>query len=217
MRATFIVAALLPGLALAEYAAQAANALFARQNSVELPCSAQGEKDCGSGCIPLSYTCCPDRAGGCPASEYCDLTANGKYGCCSLGRTCRGNGGAITRPGETLTSVTTITSQTAFTSTSATTVTNLETFPTVAPSSPLPPTTAPLPPVEPTTAPAPPVVPTTTPVAPVAPTYNATVPAPPSPSVPIFTGGSEHSFGSFSKLQLGVAAVGQLIAAWIVL
>lgn len=67
-----------------------ARSLFIRQSC------GSGYKACGSGCIPASYTCCPDRAGGCPADEYCSLGTNGKYGCCPDGKICGGSGGALT-------------------------------------------------------------------------------------------------------------------------
>ncbi|POR37010.1 GPI anchored serine-threonine rich protein [Tolypocladium paradoxum] len=63
---------------------------------VKIPCNELGEKTCGDGCIPLSYTCCPDQAGGCPATAQCQLAENDKYGCCPLGKTCGGPGGAST-------------------------------------------------------------------------------------------------------------------------
>ncbi|KAE8148549.1 hypothetical protein BDV25DRAFT_131149 [Aspergillus avenaceus] len=79
-------------------------ALLARQ-LVELPCSYQGEKPCGDGCIPLSYTCCPGGAGGCPIGSYCD-----DLGCCPNGKICSGGGGVITRPGSTISVTNTLTS-----------------------------------------------------------------------------------------------------------
>lgn len=63
---------------------------------VKIPCNELGEKPCGDGCVPLTYTCCPDQAGGCPATARCDIADNGKYGCCPLGTTCKGPGGAST-------------------------------------------------------------------------------------------------------------------------
>lgn len=61
-----------------------------------IPCDELGMKDCGNVCIDLTDTCCPDEAGGCPASATCELGSNGDYGCCPLGETCTGPGGAIT-------------------------------------------------------------------------------------------------------------------------
>lgn len=63
-----------------------------RQGSL-IPCSQQGMKDCGTSCIDLTDTCCPDRAGGCAVGTYCSLGSNGEYGCCRTGRTCVGPGG----------------------------------------------------------------------------------------------------------------------------
>lgn len=65
--------------------------LFVRQSSCP-----SGEKICGSGCIPTSYTCCPDESGGCPPTEYCGLADNGVYGCCPNGETCTGSATAVT-------------------------------------------------------------------------------------------------------------------------
>ncbi|KAF5862665.1 hypothetical protein ETB97_011303 [Aspergillus alliaceus] len=78
-------------------------ALAARQ-VVELPCSYQGEKDCGQNCIPLSYTCCPNGLGGCPPGSYCD-----GLGCCPIGNICTGPGGVTTRLGSTLAITSTLT------------------------------------------------------------------------------------------------------------
>jgi len=52
-----------------------------------------GSKVCGDYCILSSYTCCPDRQGGCRASQYCSLGDNGEYGCCDDGEVCTGDGG----------------------------------------------------------------------------------------------------------------------------
>jgi len=82
--------------------------LLRRQIVSQLPCSSQGQKDCGAVCIDLSHTCCPDRASGCPVGTYCSLGSNGEYGCCQNGRTCAGPGGAFTSPGGTITSTQTI-------------------------------------------------------------------------------------------------------------
>jgi len=68
--------------------------VFARQDTVS--CSSVGEKPCGSVCIPLTFTCCPDQKGGCPASAVCQLADNGVYGCCPRGRTCTGDATATT-------------------------------------------------------------------------------------------------------------------------
>ena len=77
--------------------------LLPRQDVVVIPCSQQGLKDCGSGCIALTDTCCPNRAGGCPLGTFCDLGPNGEYGCCQIGKICTGNGGVVTSAGGTIT------------------------------------------------------------------------------------------------------------------
>ncbi|KAJ6446780.1 60S ribosomal protein L40 [Purpureocillium lavendulum] len=67
--------------------------VFARQQA---SCSDIGEKPCGDGCVPLTYTCCPDKKGGCPVTSVCQLADNGVYGCCPIGRTCSGDATATT-------------------------------------------------------------------------------------------------------------------------
>lgn len=52
------------------------------------------EKVCGNYCIKATYTCCPDKQGGCPLDETCQLGDNGQYGCCPIGSTCTGDGGS---------------------------------------------------------------------------------------------------------------------------
>ncbi|KAJ4198344.1 hypothetical protein FALCPG4_001918 [Fusarium falciforme] len=71
--------------------------LLAVRQVVTIPCSDQGLKDCGTGCIQQDWTCCPSKAGGCPPTAYCDVGANGEYGCCPNGSQCGGDGGANTR------------------------------------------------------------------------------------------------------------------------
>ncbi|POR34873.1 GPI anchored serine-threonine rich protein [Tolypocladium paradoxum] len=61
-----------------------------------ISCDELGEKPCGDGYMQLSYTCCPDEAGGCPATARCELADNSEYGCYPLGKTCTGPGGATT-------------------------------------------------------------------------------------------------------------------------
>ncbi|KAH7169589.1 hypothetical protein DER46DRAFT_499800 [Fusarium sp. MPI-SDFR-AT-0072] len=53
-------------------------------------CADQGYKDCGVGCIPTSWSCCPDKKGGCPSRDYCSLGSNDEYGCCLKGEICSG-------------------------------------------------------------------------------------------------------------------------------
>ncbi|GKT59800.1 GPI anchored serine-threonine rich protein [Colletotrichum tofieldiae] len=78
--------------------------VFNKRQTVPIPCSESGRKACGDGCIPLTYTCCPDQQGGCPLSSTCWLGTNGAYGCCPIGRRCTGPGGVDTQPGSTVTS-----------------------------------------------------------------------------------------------------------------
>lgn len=47
-----------------------------------------GDKPCGSVCIPLSYTCCPQQQGGCPISDTCVLRTDGEDACCPIGSRC---------------------------------------------------------------------------------------------------------------------------------
>lgn len=86
----------------------AAHSPFNARELYKVPCSDQGAKDCGDGCIELTWTCCPSGDRGCPATETCTLGSNGEYGCCPAGETCEGEGGVntdasintITVPGE---------------------------------------------------------------------------------------------------------------------
>lgn len=64
--------------------------LFARN---DVTCES-GDVACGETCIPESYTCCPDRLGGCNADEQCQMGDNDEYGCCPEGEICSGDGGA---------------------------------------------------------------------------------------------------------------------------
>jgi hypothetical protein len=80
-----------------------------RRQLIELSCAESGMKDCGTDCIPITYTCCPSGAGGCPtATTECQLMDNGEYGCCPIGETCVGDGGVNTIPGGTETIIETI-------------------------------------------------------------------------------------------------------------
>jgi hypothetical protein len=76
--------------------AAASNAFLPERAVYQVPCADQGKKDCGSGCIDASWTCCPDGAGGCPSDASCYLGTNGEYGCCPDGESCAGDGGATT-------------------------------------------------------------------------------------------------------------------------
>lgn len=53
-----------------------------------------GDVLCGETCIPSTYTCCPDKLGGCNADEQCQMGDNDEYGCCPEGEICSGDGGA---------------------------------------------------------------------------------------------------------------------------
>ena len=66
------------------------NKLFAR---ADVTCES-GDVVCGETCIPESYTCCPDKLGGCKANEQCQMGDNKEYGCCPEGEICSGDGGA---------------------------------------------------------------------------------------------------------------------------
>ena len=81
-------------------------ALIPRQLT-QIPCSQSGLKDCGTGCINFSWTCCPGGAGGCPPTKYCTLGTNGEEGCCPNGEKCTGPGGVTTTPGATVVSTST--------------------------------------------------------------------------------------------------------------
>lgn len=63
-----------------------------------------GDKVCGAFCIPGTYTCCPDLEGGCSATSVCQQGDNGVYGCCPIGETCTGDGGAEFIEGDNATS-----------------------------------------------------------------------------------------------------------------
>lgn len=93
---SFLVVSLAASGALATYF-QASNLL--QRDLVEVPCSEQGRKDCGTGCILLTDTCCPDQRGGCHVGTNCWMGDNGQYACCPIGKTCSGPGGVITYPG----------------------------------------------------------------------------------------------------------------------
>lgn len=63
------------------------NQLAARQQN----CASVGEKPCGIYCMLLTDTCCGNGAGACHLGTVCGLADNGIYGCCPIGRNCRGN------------------------------------------------------------------------------------------------------------------------------
>ncbi|KPM43694.1 hypothetical protein AK830_g2850 [Neonectria ditissima] len=76
--------------------AAVASPFLAERQIYKVPCGDQGKKDCGVGCIDLSWTCCPSGDGGCPSTSVCFLGSNGEYGCCPRGTVCEGAGGAST-------------------------------------------------------------------------------------------------------------------------
>jgi hypothetical protein len=55
---------------------------------------------CGPFCIPSTYTCCPDMAGGCQLGTTCQLGDNDVYGCCPESESCGGDGGTQFLNGE---------------------------------------------------------------------------------------------------------------------
>lgn len=54
-------------------------------------CASVGGKACGSKCIQISYTCCGNGQGACEVGYVCGIAANGIYGCCPIGKRCRGD------------------------------------------------------------------------------------------------------------------------------
>ncbi|KAJ6787014.1 hypothetical protein PWT90_08405 [Aphanocladium album] len=62
--------------------------LQARQQS---SCASLGGKPCGAKCIELTYTCCGNGEGACEVGYTCGIAANGIYGCCPIGKRCRGD------------------------------------------------------------------------------------------------------------------------------
>ncbi|KAK4034694.1 hypothetical protein C8A01DRAFT_38853 [Parachaetomium inaequale] len=86
-----ILLGLLPAAALAGRASSPF--LLRRTDSTEAQtCEELGMQDCG-GCIPLDYSCCPAKLGGCAADMVCVIADDGQDGCCPDGYTCTGNGG----------------------------------------------------------------------------------------------------------------------------
>ncbi|XWW97526.1 hypothetical protein V2A60_005510 [Cordyceps javanica] len=54
-------------------------------------CASVGGKACGSKCIQLTYSCCGNGQGACEPGYTCGIAANGIYGCCPIGKRCRGD------------------------------------------------------------------------------------------------------------------------------
>ncbi|KAJ3541873.1 hypothetical protein NM208_g4398 [Fusarium decemcellulare] len=71
MNKVFLVALSATG-ALASYYKPilARSPLLNERQVITIPCNEQGLKDCGTGCIETSWTCCPSKAGGCPPTAY---------------------------------------------------------------------------------------------------------------------------------------------------
>ncbi|KIW69506.1 hypothetical protein PV04_05379 [Phialophora macrospora] len=87
---SFLFLAALPLLA----SAWSEHTLLTRATGNATSCET-GDKVCGAFCIPGTYTCCPDLEGGCQTSKSeCQEGDNGVYGCCPIGETCTGDGGA---------------------------------------------------------------------------------------------------------------------------
>jgi hypothetical protein len=86
---------------------------------------------CGDLCLPHSYTCCPDKLGGCPQDASCVKGDNGVYGCCPEGGKCTGDGkvlsSATTKASATSAKSSTETSETATAGDSKPTNTDAET------------------------------------------------------------------------------------------
>ncbi|KAL4898707.1 hypothetical protein BDV59DRAFT_167381 [Aspergillus ambiguus] len=78
-----------------------ARASSALPSSSSIPSGCSSSEDtCGIYCIPSSYTCCPDKSGGCAADEDCEMGDNGQYGCCPKGKICSGDGGSQQYSGD---------------------------------------------------------------------------------------------------------------------
>ncbi|OAA56437.1 hypothetical protein ISF_07505 [Cordyceps fumosorosea ARSEF 2679] len=62
--------------------------LEARQDQ---SCASLGGKACGTKCIQLTYSCCGNGAGACQIGYVCGIAANDIWGCCPIGKRCRGD------------------------------------------------------------------------------------------------------------------------------
>ncbi|RGP67061.1 gpi anchored serine-threonine rich [Fusarium longipes] len=93
----FLIIALSTSGAIASMQYSPSFPLLSVRQVVEVPCSEQNLKDCGTGCIQQDWTCCPSQKGGCPPTAYCDVGTNAQYGCCPNGSVCNGEGGGSTR------------------------------------------------------------------------------------------------------------------------
>lgn len=61
------------------------------QTRQQQSCASVGGKACGSKCIQISYTCCGNGQGACEVGYVCGIAANDIYGCCPIGKRCRGD------------------------------------------------------------------------------------------------------------------------------
>lgn len=175
--------------------------LLGRGDSGELlPCSAQGQKDCGKGCIDLGWTCCPDGAGGCGPSDVCNMGNNGQYNCCPRGKVCDGPGGVTTHDGKTLTS--TIVSTQTVTSAATKTVTVSSQPPPASSSSVVSPPVS-----KPTTSTPPVSKPTTTTPPPGTGVTQKPTTKPTTTSVVIVTAGAAQVVPGFIGVVAGAAAL----------
>ncbi|SPJ73093.1 uncharacterized protein FTOL_02822 [Fusarium torulosum] len=177
--------------------------LLAVRQVVEVPCSEQKLKDCGTGCIQQDWTCCPSKAGGCPPTAYCEVGTNQQYGCCPNGSICNGDGGGTTRG-----STDTLTLAGGDTTTVVQAPNTAATQPPVIEGS----STAVIVPPPVDTAPVPPVVPS--PVAPIVPAPGTPAPVVPVPVVPVPTpstvivnAGSSNRYSLFCGVLAGFAAL----------
>ncbi|KAM0339441.1 hypothetical protein ACHAPQ_001701 [Fusarium lateritium] len=183
--------------------------LLAVRQVVEVPCSEQNLKDCGTGCIQQDWTCCPSKAGGCPPTAYCEVGTNQQFGCCPNGSICNGNGGGTTRG-----STDTLTLAGGDTTTVVQSPNTAETQPPVVEGSstavivPPPVDTASVPPAVDTASVAvPPIVPSS--VAPIVPAPGTPVPVVPvpTPDTVITNAGSSNRYSLFCGVMAGFAAL----------
>ncbi|KAI6772762.1 hypothetical protein HG530_003720 [Fusarium avenaceum] len=175
--------------------------LLAVRQVVEVPCSEQNLKDCGTGCIQQDWTCCPSKAGGCPPTAYCEVGTNAQYGCCPNGSICNGDGGGTTRG-----STDTLTLAGGDTTTVVQAPNTAATQPPVIEGS----STAVIVPPPVDTASVPPVVPvvpsSVAPVVPAPGTPYPVVPVP-TPSTVIVNAGSSNRYSLFCGVMAGFAAL----------
>ncbi|KFY89666.1 hypothetical protein V500_05559 [Pseudogymnoascus sp. VKM F-4518 (FW-2643)] len=128
LTATLTTATTLTPLLAVRYIPQQIQVNFAALTS---PCSAYSSKDiaCGALCLHESYTCCPDKLGGCPSDASCVKGDNGVYGCCPKGGKCTGDGVVVSSAttGVSTSSKSTATGTESKTTTGTSTATDAET------------------------------------------------------------------------------------------